>query len=596
VVSTRNDKGVKESHGLSVLDIVKHASKTVIKSLGKNDRISIVKFSNSASTVYSFQFLSNDEKKQSAMLAIDNLTAGGGTNMWEGIKNALECLQDTGRKHALKKVFLLTDGLPTFEPPRGYVATINKYKEKNENMDFTLSTYGFGYSVKSQLLYEIAESCGGFYSFIPGAEMVGTNFVNSIATTRTVARQNCNFTIKALNGTEILTKYGYDESSKGHILLNDLYIGRSREAVFQVKVDPSCKKEGHIFQLNLGTVSKMFTLNDICESSDTNLSILDNQLCRTILSQSIQKFWLQNKNSHNVTEEGEALISALNANVDLYKSFTTGTSKYLEAITNEINGEIKLAVTNSQHWGTWGQHYIPSLSRAHMQQICSNFKDHALQFYTSDLFEKLRDQGDDIFLSLPPPKPSKRLYNTSPHSTLRMAHYYNQNNACFVGSARVKTPDGFTQCKNLKKGDEVIARNRDGSPCISKISVVVRNKMNTDKLIKVGTLISTPFHPIKIRGKWSFPIDVGTTVSMKVDYVYSFLLEEDDAVSMMIEGYEAITYAHGIENDKVATHSFFGTQKCVDSMMKLKGFKDGLVTITGVERDPSTGLVCSFVE
>ena len=33
------------------------------------------------------------------------------------------------------------------------------------------------------------------------------------------------------------------------------------------------------------------------------------------------------------------------------------------------------AVTNSDHFNKWGQHYLPSLARAHQQQICNNFRD-----------------------------------------------------------------------------------------------------------------------------------------------------------------------------------------------------------------------------
>merc|ERR1712046_299843 len=67
------------------------------------------------------------------------------------------------------------------------------------------------------------------------------------------------------------------------------------------------------------------------------------------------------------------------------------------------------ALKGKERFNRWGKHYLRALARAHQVQQCTNFMDPGLQVYGGELFRALRDIGDEAFLSLPPPKPSKAL-------------------------------------------------------------------------------------------------------------------------------------------------------------------------------------------
>ena len=79
-------------------------------------------------------------------------------------------------------LFLLTDGCPNIEPPRGHVPTLMKLKDTS-NFSCSINAFGFGYDLDSKLLEElsITGNCGS-YAFIPDGSFVGTIFVNAIAT------------------------------------------------------------------------------------------------------------------------------------------------------------------------------------------------------------------------------------------------------------------------------------------------------------------------------------------------------------------------------------------------------------------------------
>lgn len=48
----KNDQGQKEKYGLSVLDVLKHAVKTIISSLDEEDKFSLVTYSDDARLDY----------------------------------------------------------------------------------------------------------------------------------------------------------------------------------------------------------------------------------------------------------------------------------------------------------------------------------------------------------------------------------------------------------------------------------------------------------------------------------------------------------------------------------------------------------------
>jgi hypothetical protein len=66
------------------------------------------------------------------------------------------------------------------------------------------------------------------------------------------------------------------------------------------------------------------------------------------------------------------------------------------------------------------------------------------------------------------------------------------------------------------------------------------------------------------------------------------------AEDLSIENEVCIALAHGIENDEVATHPFYGSMAVVNELKKAPE-NDGKVCVKMVKRDKDTGLVCGFV-
>jgi len=65
---------------------------------------------------------------------------------------------------------------------------------------------------------------------------------------------------------------------------------------------------------------------------------------------------------------------------------------------------------------------------------------------------------------------------------------------------------------------------------------------------------------------------------------------------MLVNGIECITLGHGIKNDPVASHSYFGSEQILKDLEK--NSIDGVVTLrvknSYLIKDSATGLVCGL--
>ena len=80
---------------------------------------------------------------------------------------------------------VFADGSPNKSPPGGEIEAL-----KNLNNKCPIHTFGFGYSISSDLLYAMAKMSGGMNCFIPDATFVGTVFINAISNILTTAAYN----------------------------------------------------------------------------------------------------------------------------------------------------------------------------------------------------------------------------------------------------------------------------------------------------------------------------------------------------------------------------------------------------------------------
>ena len=557
-----------ESDGFNILDVIKHGILVSLLGFRPCDKACIIVYSTEARILLPLRKMDAGGKGL-AKVALAGIGPENCTNIWSGLKLAINQLQEGGT------IFLLTDGKSNVIPPRGEKSML--MTEMDGRDDIVLNTFGVGYNLDSNLLVELARTTQGSYSFIPGIGLVGTVFVHAMANLLTLTNKKWTVAIETegfIENLDIVSglENRFIKTSWGYCLpIGQLPLGQSRDIHIQC--------------------DKPVTFSIL----DTDIHILGSNPAVS----DCQKAGIGIFKCHQLARENPSAVG-------------THLNELLGTITDplireDVNGQVREAIEPSAY-KTWGRHYMPSLGLSHLMQQCNNFIDKGIQQYGGSHFQSVRDNLDKLFNEMQAPVPTHRqrvvarcqsagqVVSARPVS---MSHYNRSDGPCFAGPCRVKVPNGVKCCCNIKKND--IVMTSDGP---AKIRCVLRTQCenSTAQLIKLDTLMITPYHPIikkkkngQLNDKWTFPNDHGKAEDYQCEAVFSFLLEPGFQ-DMIIEGVQCITLAHGIENDPVASHPFYGTDKVIETLKTHMKFDDGYIELVGecIQRDKETNLVCGF--
>ena len=561
--STDDEKSA-EAYGFSRLDLVKHTVRTMAAVLGDDDMLSIITYSTNAQIVLRPTRM-NKEGKARVEAALEYVQPDSQTNIFEGLRHAME-IANTDELAGRNIVgLLLTDGFPNINPPRGILYELqNRITMKNP---WTLHTFGFGYKLDSKLLADLALWGNGLFGFIPDATMVGTIFINFLASVLATAARNPELTFdgKPLYIHNSLLQGGQDY---------EMVIPYSGQEI---------KLNGQVVPLEAEPIGCNFALahDQLIETLEQAIGIE----CSTKSGSSAEK------------------LSALAA------KFAASSDPRIVAFSRDLKGsdpegQLGLAVSPN-HFGKWGEHYLRSYLRAQKLQMCLNFKDPGVQIYGGPLFKELQDVAEKAFCGLPPPTPSvaaqpKGYYGgggpvpvySTPQS---MASFYNSGGGCFHGENRVLMADGSRKAiKDVNPEDMVWTPE---GPANVVCLVTIGSKRPAQTMVQINGLCITPWHPIRLKagGPWVFPADHYLFGERLIQTVYNFVLTKGHVVD--VEGFECITLAHGFQ-EPVAKHDYFGTSAVLNDLAKQPGYFQGRPVYQNLvaKKDPATGLIVGWFD
>ncbi len=576
----QQEGGEMEKSDLSILDIVKHGAKTVIKTLGPEDKVSIVKYSSNATVLCPLTFCSPSGKAL-LLAALDGIDTEGSTNIWDGLHKSMEELRRASYDERIPYVMLMTDGVPNVSPPRGHIAMLERYFDSHKNFSCVVNTYGFGESLDSELLDNIANVRHGSYCYIPDSGFVGTIFVNSIAHMKTVSLTNAGINLEfdekfyECSLVDNADENRVDCSNFSHLKIGNISDDQDRSFIFKLKI----KEDSALRPAPVAT-----------------MHALDRHLKKGIIvsagpTKTVEKMPLEGYRHMFYQLINEAIDGSTHSNLEewalsLAKDYPD--SKYAEALLQDWEGQVKMGLSD-KYLHKWGKHFLRSLARAHKNQQCLNFKDPGVQFYGGDIFKGFRDEADDIFNAMPVPTPAFFEYRSAPAlAPPTMLSYNYGGGGCFDGEGMVRTAEkleGGEHCqipvKKLKRGDVVMSKYRVLDCSIEipkKVACIVRTKIDdTVDMVDVNGVLLTPWHPIFHNGDWKFPAKIGAETRHDIDYIYNVVLE-DNGHCIFINDVECITLGHGLTHHDVVDHDYFGEKVLVDLKCS-DGWEKGLVEI-----------------
>ena len=600
-VEAKDVDGNKLENGFSIQDIVNHAAKTIASILDSNSRLAVIIFDNSIDVIYELKLMT-DINKTSAISKINDIKPAGQTNIYGALEKAIQILDERDDKTRNGAILMLTDGVPNIEPARGTAPTLIKLRQK-KNFTAPIYTFGFGYNLQRQLLYEIAKSSNGANGHIPDGGMIATVFCNFIATI--LSTVVVNLQLHVTSEVTLLGDYAYTFNEDNHTTIYDIgtvQYQQSRDIILKCN-SPDIK---YFFTYKIGGTShKSPEYSYAITSVKENTPAFNDNLYRFYLIDNIR------------TMINYCRVSDYKTASDLLDTFdlklkNIPTSPLIAGMIKNLSGDftsdgqIKMAIS-SQYFTRWGEFYLDQLSRSLNQQIKPNFKDDACLF-GGDVFNLIVDQASDTFDSLPPPQPSVQAQPSrfgarsvqTPRTTVNMSMYNNIGGGCFTGDAKILLADKtLKMVKDLKKGEQVVSLidpyNLNKGFTSARVVCVLKtitsgstNLVTTQRGLKI-----TPWHPIVSHGVWRYPHTIHETIMEECNEVYTILLDKYHTFNL--NGSWVIGIGHNYMVGILA-HDYFGTNKIVKDIMNDKDWLTGLVTINFKQfvRDPITEEIYSI--
>jgi hypothetical protein len=484
-----------------------------------------------------------------------------------------------------------------------------------------VNTFGFGYSLQSTMLLNVATVGGGMFCFIPDAKIVGTNFVNAIANAATtlsicskvhlIAKGGSSF-VGAVGGNLLCDQMG----SVYTVKLGNLQYGQGRDLVIPMLISPNSEDylavileyEGYY----LGAPHKIrYMASNRIPTADSVAAYARN----LVVSETIQVVtdFVQGQSG-----KGTNSMKVLSDKVAEYDEAAENNDARLRGLVNdlmgfgEVGGRMSKAVSTPERFGRWGQHYLRNICRAHQLQVRANFMDGGLQAYGGNTFSQLQDIGGKIFVTLPMnrSKPHIETYTSNIPNTYQQQQQPQTNtqpvvdNTTYYGGAgggcfdetcfvTVRTSCGKevkTYLPNVKKNNFVRVVNNYGEQVFARVLCVVKiNLGRIEKMIEFSSteLKITQKHPVWFNNAWKNPVDIASSnkdiahiSEATSNYVYNLVLEHSHV--LLVNNMRCVTLGHGI---KGAYHPFYGTSAVIDAIKSSPGYESGYVCVNGSIRN-----------
>jgi Ca-activated chloride channel family protein len=211
----------------------------LLDQLGPQDRLALVTYSNGVQ-VRSALVPVNDANRRQLAAAVEQIHAGGGTNLGGGLERGIDLLTGSPGANRQRKIILLSDGLAN-QGLTDPVALGRMASAAVENR-FSISTVGVGLDFNETLMTAIADQGAGHYHFLEDPRTFARVFEGELQATRQVAAADVTVRVPTAPGVRLVGAGGYPiHHAEGAALIHpgNLLSGGSRTLflTFQVPTD-----------------------------------------------------------------------------------------------------------------------------------------------------------------------------------------------------------------------------------------------------------------------------------------------------------------------------------------------------------------------
>lgn len=616
LVQSKDESGEQIEGKYTINDTIRHGAKTAVYAIkNTGSRISVYQFDNSVEIVVPLTQVT-DDNIDSIVEKINSMRPRGGTNIYKPIQHIIKDLSERTDQSRNAAILLLTDGMPnhcgSYSEEEGAVRLYKKL-----GVFYPIYTFGFGYSLKKGLMYNIAQKTGGVNSHIPDGSFVATVFSNALANILNTCCYNLRLHLKIpivnndthfkldIVDSDYEVEMYEDLSGKVRevsILIGCLQFEQKRDIIINVEnTGPNSiiEYKYSYSQGNNNIMSKSIIIKDI-ESFGNVHENMEFELLRNYVCKMMGKMYVDRERNLSTTSRSH--------NVEMYVrdrdlQHDKSSKLLMETWMDQVYlANVSTEIEHNGYWGRWGWIYFDQLRSAIKNQCSNNFKDKAYECFGGKLCRDTSDAISDAFDTIPNTDPTGDLYpqygntsrslsNSAPSAPISQMNY--SENSCFTCDSLITMSDGsMKQMKDLRPGDEVISVSIQENPNLgekfginnsSKVVSILQSRCN-NSLAKIVQLTEhckvTDWHPVSLVGtvgSCKFPININNSKNIHCEFVYSIVLEPGKHFTVMDDGILGITLGTNLtkeqcKHDKILSHNFWGTDSVRSCLKKHKNY------------------------
>ncbi|QDG54433.1 VWA domain-containing protein [Persicimonas caeni] len=228
----------------SKLEYAKRAAMRLVDELEPHDRLSIISYASGVSVDISSRKATR-AAKASMRAAVQQIYAGGGTNISGGYSRGFQEVQRWKTEESVNRVVLLSDGKATVGVTNPY--SLESMARTNLQQGVSLTTMGVGLDYNEDLMAGMADQGAGNYYFIDQPNTVVSIFESEFdGLAKTVAR-NTSLVISLAEGVDVENLYGFSfERSDNQVMvaLAEFQSGEKKNILLKLKT--SAKSAGKL--------------------------------------------------------------------------------------------------------------------------------------------------------------------------------------------------------------------------------------------------------------------------------------------------------------------------------------------------------------
>ncbi|MCI4670466.1 MAG: VWA domain-containing protein [Bacteroidia bacterium] len=311
------------------IKFAKEALKFVIKNLGPQDKMAIVKYDSSVETLVA----STSVKNKSFLLdQVDKIRPGGATNLSGGMLEGIHQVGTSFQKEGtVNRVFLLSDGLANHGITQ-HDKILELARTAFRKNRISVSSFGLGADFNEKLMIDLAEHGGGNQYFIGLPEDIPSIFAQELEGLLDVVAQNASFSIEFPRSYLSLEKsFGMKLQSRGQHVdgrLGDIFSDDSKAFLLKFKVEKPIDEDLN-FKLKFTYDDVVVNMGRIEQAEELRLRISED---KNTLSDSANKAVLEQVAIFESNSRHKELLESLRmGKYDLVKQGTKDLISYIEA-------------------------------------------------------------------------------------------------------------------------------------------------------------------------------------------------------------------------------------------------------------------------